>query len=189
MWSARNWPDAVTCPTCDRRFSPQGIERHVCRGVPATRTPWRTCEHCGGRFTSKGLSRHQTACARPKPTHDCEVCDATFATARMLSLHVGRAHPHGEPIDPRLASLRAIAAGRGWLVVAEDEPDCVLAIRITDPVTVVHAVARSGDIVGRVVSRAHGPRHVGGCDNDAPVPLTLDVNGYDDIRAVLERMQ
>lgn len=188
MWSARNWPDAVTCPTCDRRFSPQGIERHVCHGVPATRTPWRTCKHCGGRFTSKGLSRHETACAVPKATHGCDQCKKTYATQRLLTLHRNKAHPADAVTDPRIDRLRAVAVGSGWTVVS-DEPDCVLAIRITDPVTVVHAVARSGDIVGRVVSRAHGPRHVGGCDNDAPVPLTLDVNGYDDIRAVLERMQ
>lgn len=182
------WPDAVTCPTCDRRFTPSGIDRHVCHGVPATRTPWRTCEHCGGRFTSKGLSRHESACARPKPTHDCESCDATFPTPRMLSLHRGKAHPQGEPIDPRLASLRAIAAGRGWLVVADDDPDCVLAVRVADPITVVHARTDGGEIVGRVVSRARGPEQFGALDADAPIALTLAVAGFDDLRAVLERL-
>lgn len=148
--------------------------------------PWRFCRHCAKRFTSKGIARHEQACM-PEVTHDCEQCGQAFRTARMLSLHRSKAHPGGIVADDRLARLRTIAADRGWLVVS-DEPDCVLAVRVADPVTVVHARPDSDRIVGRVVSRARGPRLSGSVDADAPVPLTLDLASFDDVRAVLERL-
>ena len=115
----------------------------------------------------------------PEVTHDCETCGQQFRTPRMLSLHRSKAHPGGIVADDRLARLRTIAAGRGWLVVS-DEPDCVLAVRVAEPLRVVHARIDGDAVVGRCVTRQHLP------GIDEPVALALELSGVEDVRAILE---
>jgi len=117
-----------------------------------------------------------------RPGHRCELCARVMATPQGLTRHRTAVHPEPVEIDQRLVGIRDLAERCGWVVV-NDETDCVIIVSAGDPLVVMHIAA---DGTARCVSRAVRSIEFGTADVAAPVALTLDLDGWDDIRVIVE---